>query len=94
MSGSMSRTRLKQRHAVHAGHADVGDEHPVEALCDEIERRLGAAEITTLEETGELERLGGRAAQFLLVVDRAAPAAGFIPPPRAATARPDIEGDA
>ena len=35
---------LQQRHAVHAGHADVGDDDAVEARADEVERLLGAGE--------------------------------------------------
>ncbi len=58
----------QQRHAVHAGHADVGDDDAVEGGADEIERALGGGEVTHLQ-SRKIQRLRRRPSQFVFIVD-------------------------
>ena len=58
----------EERHPVHARHADVADDDAVEAGRDVVEHGLGRGKAAD-REAGELERLGRRMADVLLVVD-------------------------
>ena len=92
MSASISRTRCISVMPSMPGMRMSVMTTPVKPWRDEVERMFGAGEIAR-PQAREVERLRGRAAQLLLVIDQQHALAGFIRrPPRAAVG--DVELDA
>jgi hypothetical protein len=58
-----------QRHAVHAGHADIRNDDAVEAVAQLVDHAFRPVEAPHFK-AREVERLRRRAAQFLLVIDK------------------------